>query len=479
MRGTMTGKVLEEHLVSGRLEAGEEIALRIDQTLLQDATGTMACMEFEALGLDGVRVDLAVQYVDHNMLGFDHRNADDHLFLQGCAARYGLWYSRAGNGICPQVHTERFARPGATLLGADSHTPTSGACGSIAIGAGGLEVALAMAGYPFQTPTPIVVGVHLEGRLPPWVASKDLILWLIRRYTVKLGPDDDAQYDEEVHVDLGSLEPLIARPHQPDNVVPVEEVAGTPVFQVCFGSSVNSWYEDLAIPAAMLSGRNLPPTTVGTVSPGSRQILTTITTSGVLEDLERAGLRILEPACGPCVGIGQAPPTGKASVRTFNRNFKGRSGTVDDQVYLASPATTAATGLHGRITDPRTLGDPPEVSDPDPVVDDFMVLAPKPPEEAERIEIVRGPNIRKPPIPPPLPEGATGRVLIVLGDNISTGSMAPDGAIVMADRSNVAAIAQYTFMKEDPDFVRRARDWEGGFIVAGENYGQGSSREHA
>jgi aconitate hydratase len=539
MRGTMTGKILEDHLVSGRLEAGEEIALRIDQTLLQDATGTMACMEFQALGLDRVRVDLAVQYVDHNMLGFDHRNADDHLFLQGCAARYGLHYSRAGNGICHQVHTERFARPGATLLGADSHTPTSGACGSMAIGAGGLEVALAMAGHPFQTPTPIVVGVHLEGELPPWVASKDLILWLIRRYTVKgglnrifeftgpgvaslpvtrratvcnmitelggttaifpsddqtrrflarqrredqwveLGPDSDAVYDEEVHLDLASLEPLIARPHQPDNVVPVAEVAGTPVFQVCFGSSVNSWYEDLAIPAAMFRGRHLPPTTVGTLSPGSRQILTTITTSGVLEDLERAGLRILEPACGPCVGIGQAPPTGKASVRTFNRNFKGRSGTVDDQVYLASPATAAATGLHGRITDPRTLGDPPEVSDPDPVVDDVMLLAPPPPAEAERIEIIRGPNIKPPPIPPPLPSSATGRVLIVLGDNISTGSMAPDGAIVMADRSNVSAIAEYTFMKEDPEFVRRAKEWGGGFIVAGENYGQGSSREHA
>jgi aconitate hydratase len=262
-------------------------------------------------------------------------------------------------------------------------------------------------------------------------------------------------------------------------VVPVEQLAGTPVFQVCFGSSVNSWYEDLAIPAAVLGGRHLPPATVGTVSPGSRQILTTITTSGVLVDLERAGLRILEPACGPCVGIGQAPPTGKASVRTFNRNFKGRSGTVDDQVYLASPATTAATGLAGKITDPRTLGDPPEIDDPDPVVDDFMVLAPPPPEEAERIEIVRGPNIKQPPIPPPLPEAFAGRVLIVLGDNISTGSMAPDGAIVMADRSNVPAIAEYTFMKEDPEFVQRARDWGGGFIVGGENYGQGSSREHA
>jgi len=539
MRGTMTGKILEAHLVEGRLAPGEEIALRIDQTLLQDATGTMACMEFEALGLQDVKVDLAMQYVDHNMLQFDHRNADDHLFLQTFASKYGMRFSRAGNGICHQVHTERFARPGATLLGADSHTPTSGACGSIAIGAGGLEVALAMAGEPFRMPTPMVVGVHLDGELPPWVASKDLILWLIRRFTVKgglnrifeftgpgaanlsvtrratvcnmitelggttaifpsdeqthrflrrqrredqwveLGPDPDAAYDEELHVDLGELQPLIAKPSQPDNVVPVEQVAGEPVFQVCFGSSVNSWYEDLAISAAILDGQHLPPTTVGTVSPGSRQILTTITRSGVLERLERAGVRILEPACGPCVGIGQAPPTGKASVRTFNRNFKGRSGTVDDQVYLASPATTAATGLHGRITDPRTLGEPPGIDDPEPVVEDFMILDPAPTAERERIEIIRGPNIKTPPIPPPLPDDMTGQVLIVLPDNVSTGSMAPDGAIVMADRSNVAAIAEYTFMKEDPDFVRRAKERHGGFIVAGENYGQGSSREHA
>ncbi len=539
MRGTMTEKILDAHLVEGRLAAGEEIALAIDQTLLQDATGTMACMEFEALGLDEVKVDLAMQYVDHNMLLFDHRNADDHLFLQTFAARYGIRFSRAGNGICHQVHTERFARPGATLLGADSHTPTSGACGSIAIGAGGLEVALAMAGHPFRMPTPTVVGVHLDGELPPWVASKDLILWLIRRYSVKgglnrifeftgpgaarmsvtrratvcnmitelggttaifpsdeqtrrflreqrredqwveLAPEADAVYDEQVEIDLSSLEPLIAKPWQPDNVVPVEQIAGTPVFQVCFGSSVNSWYEDLAISAAVLDGHHLPPTTVGTVSPGSRQILTTITTSGILEKLERSGVRILEPACGPCVGIGQAPPTGKASVRTFNRNFKGRSGTVDDQVYLASPATTAATGLRGEITDPRTLGEPPAIEVPEPVVDDFMILDPAPADARERIEIIRGPNIKSPPIPPPLPDDMTGQVLIVLPDDISTGSMAPDGAIVMADRSNVAAIAEYTFMKEDREFVERAKRWRGGVIVAGENYGQGSSREHA
>ncbi len=447
--------------------------------------------------------------------------------------------SRPGNGICHQVHTERFARPGATLLGADSHTSTSGSCGSLAIGAGGLEVALAMAGYPFQMPTPIVVGVHLDGRLGPWVASKDLILELLRRRTVKGGlnrvfeftgpgvatlpltqratvcnmitelgattaifpsdqgtrrflerqrrgeqwtelrPDPGASYDEEIHVDLSTLEPLIAKPHSPDNVVPVEEVAGTPAYQVCFGSSVNSWYEDLAIPAAVLRDGHLPPTTVVTVSPGSRQILRAITGSGVLADLERAGARILEPACGPCVGMGQAPPSGKASVRTFNRNFKGRSGTVDDQVYLASPATAAATALAGAITDPRTLGEPPAIREPDPRVDDSMIIDPPPPGKAERVEIIRGPNIKPPPVPPPLPDTLAGQVLIVLPDNVSTGSTAPDGAIVMADRSNVAALAESTFLKEDPDFVRRAGQWGGGFIVAGDNYGQGSSREHA
>jgi len=539
MRGTMTATILERHLVGGRLATGEEVSLRIDQTLLQDATGTMACLELEALGVDRVRADLAVVYIDHNMLQFDHRNADDHLFLQTCAARYGMKLSRPGNGICHQVHTERFARPGATLLGADSHTSTSGSCGSLAIGAGGLEVALAMAGHPFEMPTPIVVGVHLDGQLGPWVASKDLILELLRRRTVKGGlnrvfeftgpgvatlpltrratvcnmitelgataaifpsddhtrrflerqrrgdqwtelrPEPDASYDEEIHIDLSTLEPLIARPHSPDNVVPVEEVAGTPVYQVCFGSSVNSWYEDLAIPAAVLRGGHLPPTTVATVSPGSRQILRAITGSGVLADLEGAGARILEPACGPCVGMGQAPPSGKASVRTFNRNFKGRSGTVDDQVYLASPATAAATALAGAITDPRTLGQALAIHEPDPPVDDSMILDPPRPEEAERVEIIRGPNIKPPPVPPPLPDALSGKVLIVLPDNVSTGSMAPDGVIVMADRSNVAALAESTFIKEDPDFVGRAKQWEGGFIVAGDNYGQGSSREHA
>src|SRR5918999_1198035 len=323
MRGTMTGKILSEHLVSGRLEAGQEIALRIDQTLLQDATGTMACMEFEALGLDRVRVDLAVQYVDHNMLGFDHRNADDHLFLQGCAARYGLWYSRAGNGICPQVHTGRFARPGATLLGADSHTPTSGACGSIAIGAGGLEVALAMAGYPFQTPTPTVVGVHLEGELPPWVASKDLILWLIREYTVKGGLNRIFEFTGP-------------------------GVATLPVTQ---RATVCNMITELGGTTAIFPSDDQTRRFLARQRREDQWVELGPDPDAAYDEEVHLDLGTLEPLCGPCVGIGQAPPTGKASVRTFNRNFKGRSGTVDDQVYLASPATTGATGLAGRITD--------------------------------------------------------------------------------------------------------------------------------
>ena len=537
MQGTMTGKILSEHLVSGRLEAGEEVGLRIDQTLLQDATGTMACMEFEALGLDRVRVDLAVQYVDHNMLGFDHRNADDHLFLQGCAARYGLWYSRAGNGICHQVHTERFARPGATLLGADSHTPTSGACGSIAIGAGGLEVALAMAGHPFQTPTPIVVGVRLEGELPPWVASKDLILWLIREYTVKgglnrifeftgpgvatlpvtqratvcnmitelggttaifpsdeqtrrflarqrredqwveLGPDEDASYDEEVHVDLGSLEPLIAKPHQPDNVVPVEEVAGTPVFQVCFGSSVNSWYEDLAIPAAVLAGEHLPPTTVGTVSPGSRQILTTITTSGCWRAWSG-------PACASW-----SRHVGRASASASPADRQGQRPHLQPQLqgpfgHGRRPGLPGLPGDHGGHRAARPDHRPPHPRRP--------AAGRRPRPGGRRLHAAGAPAARGGAgrdHPRPQHQGAADPAAAARGVH-RPGPDRPgrqhlhrvDGSR-RGDRHGRpvqrAAIAEYTFMKEDAGFVRRAKDWQGGFIVGGDNYGQGSSREHA
>jgi aconitate hydratase len=534
-------KVLEEHLVSGRLEPGEPISYRMDQVLLQDATGTMAWMEFEQLEVDRVKVPVVVQYVDHNMIQLDHKNPDDHFFLQTCAMRYGAVFSRPGNGISHYVHLERFDVPYATLVGSDSHTTTAGAMGMFALGIGGMDAAVAMAGHAFELTYPKVVRVVLENELSPWVSAKDIILEMLRRLTVKGGinkayafdgpgvptlslperaticnmilelgatagifpvddrtrewlelqerpqdfrelvPDDGARYDEEMVIDLATLEPLIAKPRNPDNVVTVREVAGTKVAQVCVGSSVNSSFEDLAIPAYVLKNAGgVNPWLEMTVSPGSRQVLDTIARTGVLTDYVAAGARLLEPACGPCVGMGQAPPSGQPSVRTMNRNFQGRSGTIDDYVYLASPATAAATAVKGTITDPRDLGlEPPAFEEPKPVTDDAMLIQPLPPGEAEKIEIWRGPNIKPPPVPPDVPESLAGRVLIVLPDNISTGSMSPDGVLVFQERSNIPAIAEYCFRKEDPEFVSRAKEWGGGFIVAGDNYGQGSSREHA
>jgi aconitate hydratase len=541
MAQNIVEKVLGEHLIAGTLAPGEPISYRIDQVLLQDATGTMAWMEFEQLGKDRVEVPLVVQYVDHNMIQLDHKNPDDHFFLQTCAARYGAVFSRPGNGISHYVHLERFDVPWATLVGSDSHTTTAGAVGMFALGIGGMDAAVAMAGHPFELTYPSVVRVVLENELPPWVSAKDIILEMLRRITVKGGinkayafdgdgvdtlsvteraticnmilelgatagifpadqrtrewleeqeraedfrellPDEGASYQEEMVIDLASLEPLIAKPRNPDNVVPVREVAGTKVAQVCVGSSVNSSYADLAIPARMVKeGGGVNPWLDMTVSPGSRQILNAIASTGVLADYIAAGARLLEPACGPCVGMGQAPPSGQPSVRTMNRNFQGRSGTEDDYVYLASPATAAATALRGEITDPRDVGmEPPEIEAPKPVTDDSLLIRPLSPDEALKVQVMRGPNIKPPPVPPDLPEGLAGRVLIVLPDNISTGSMSPDGVIVMAERSNIAAIAEYCFRKEDPEFVNRAKEWGGGFIVAGDNYGQGSSREHA
>jgi aconitate hydratase len=568
VRGTLTEQILAEHLVEGRLAPGEEIRLRVDQALLQDATGTMACLQLEqlgqppaareataaqgsalapvfhqleALGIKRIRIPFAIVYVDHNVLAIDFKNPDDHLYLQTFCARYGLHYSRPGNGICHYLHVERFARPGQLLVGADSHTTTSGALGMIAIGAGGLEVACALAGYPFPLQVPRVVGVRLEGRLGAWVQAKDVVLELLRRRGVRggggcifefhgagaatldvtqraticnmtvetgattglfpsdartlawlraqqreahwaeRGPAPDASWDDEEVIELDELEPLIARPGSPGDVVPVRAVTGVEARQVCVGSSVNSGYEDLAIVAAVLKDRTVHPSLSLTVTPGSRQILDTIAATDVYRDLVAAGARILEPACGPCVGMGQAPPSGAVSVRTFNRNFPGRSGTDNDQVYLSSPATAAATALTGVITDPRTLGAEPALppAPANPAVDDRSIIIPPPPEEGARIEIVRGPNIEPPPPQRPLPDRLAGRVLIVLPDDVSTGDLAPDGAIVMAFRSNVAAIAAYTLRRFDRGFAARAREWGGGFIVAGHNYGQGSSREHA
>ena len=541
MPENLTHRLLRDHLVVGSLKPGEAVTLAVDQVLVEDATGTMTAMQFELLGADGIEVDLAVQYVDHNVLQIDDRNMQDHKYLQTFCRRHGLRYSPAGNGISHYVHLERFARPGRLLVGADSHTTLSGSVGMFAVGAGGLDVAVAMAGYGFDLACPRVVAVELTGALPPWVEAKDVILELLRRVTVRGGrgvvfeftgpavaglsvtqratianmitetgattavwPSDDqtrawlaaqdreadftpltadpgASYDDTIRIDLSSLEPLVAKPHSPDNVVPVSEVAGTPLVQVCVGSSVNSGYEDLAVVAEVLRGRGIAEDVQVTVNPGSRQILDTIMRSGAHRALVDAGARVLEPICGPCVGIGYAPTKGEHSLRTFNRNFPGRSGTADDSVWLCSPSTAAASALGGVITDPRTLGEPPVLppADNDATVGERLIAAALPPAERAAVEIWRGPNQQAPNEIGALPDDVGGRVAVVLGDDISTGDMAPDGVIAMSIWSDLPACARFMFRRNDPDFVDRIMQWGGGIIVAGHNYGQGSSREHA
>ena len=546
MAENLTRQILREHLAEGELRPGEPIGIRIDQTLLQDATGTMAFMQFEQLDVPRVQVARAVQYIDHNVVALDFKNPDDHRMLQAYCRKYGAHFSRPGNGISHYVSLERFARPGDILIGADSHTTTSGALGMIAVGAGGLDVAVAMAGHPYEIACPAVVEVRLEGTLRrPWVQAKDIILELLRRLTAsggknkvfeftgpgtadlsipergtianmiaelgatsavfppdeqtrewlrlqereddytELRPDDGCEYDERVEIDLDALGPLVAKPHNPDNVVPVEEVAGTPVAQVCMGSSVNSGYADLALPGAVLADRGgqiVHPEVAATATPGSRQILAAIAESGVYRQLVEGGVRMLEPVCGPCVGMGQAPPSNANSLRTFNRNFPGRSGTPEDSVYLCSPAVAAVALLSGKIEDPRENGEPPELLPMPPLrpyVDDIHIFAPADEDEAQQIEIPRGPNIKTPPEHTPLEESLSARIATVQPDNISTGDLAPDGVEVMAFRSNIPAIAEFTFRHRDPDFRKRMQEWGSGFIVGGENYGQGSSREHA
>ncbi len=540
MAHPLADKILESHLVSGRLVPGEEIAIRIDQTLTQDATGTLAYLEFEALGLPRVRNELAVSYVDHNMLQTGFESADDHRFLQTFAAKYGIRFSRPGNGICHQIHLERFSVPGKTLLGSDSHTPTAGAAGMIAIGAGGLDVAVAMGGGPFSLVMPRIVGVRLTGRLRPWVSAKDVILELLRRYTVSGGvgrifeyygegvatlsvperatianmgaelgattsifpsdaqtrryleaqgrgdawrpltADSDAAYDEFVEIRLDQLEPLVALPHSPDRVVPVREVAGTPVQQVAIGSCTNSSYRDLLVSARLLEGRVVHPDVSLVVTPGSRQALVMAEKAGALAALLAAGARVLESACGPCIGMGQAPASGAVSVRSFNRNFAGRSGTPDALVYLASPEVCVAAALTGRLTDPRDLGLPyPGVAAlPERyVVDDRLILVPA--DEPERIEVLRGPNIAPLPAIPALAPEIRAEVLLSLDDGVSTDDILPAGAKTLPLRSNIPAISEHAFARIDRQFAERARAAGRGVIVAGENYGQGSSREHA
>lgn len=538
---TLTHKLLRSHLRAGALRPDADITLAVDQVLVEDATGTMCGMQFEMLGADTVAVPLAVVYVDHNVLQIDDRNMQDHRYLRSFAQRYGLLFSPPGHGISHYVHLERFARPGGVLLGADSHTTMAGAVGMFATGAGGLEVAVAMAGYGFELPCPRVVGVELVGELPRGVEAKDVILELLRRHGVRGGrgavfeffgdgiatipttgraticnmvvetgatagvfPSDDetrrwlatqdreaefvalaadpgAVYDEVERIDLAALEPLVALPPSPGTVVPVGEVVGTPVVQVCVGSSVNSSYEDLATVAAALRDAAVAPGVALTVTPGSRQILDTIIRSGVYRDLSEAGARMLEPVCGPCVGIGQAPVAGRPSLRTFNRNFPGRSGTVDDAVYLCSPATAAASALAGVITDPRSADPPPlrPSAPPDAAIHNRHLVPPPPAAQRSAVVVERGENLVPPTLSDPLPDEIDARVLIVVPDDISTGDMAPDGVIAMSVWSNVAACAEFMFRRLDPGFVGRAREWGGGLIVGGHNYGQGSSREHA
>ncbi len=546
MAENLTRQILKEHLAEGELKPGSAISLRIDQALLQDATGTMALMQFEELGVPRVKVERAVQYVDHNVVQLDYKNPDDHRMLQALASKYGLHFSRPGNGISHYIHMERYGKPGQTMVGADSHTTQAGCMGMIAIGAGGLDVAVVLGGHPYEISCPEVVEVRLEGKLArPWVQAKDIILELLRQLSAsggknkvfeftgpgtedlsiperatianmiadlggtsgvfppdentrewlkrqdreddyaELRPDEGAEYDDRVDIDLDELGPMVAKPHNPDNVVPVEEVKGTEVAQVCIGSSVNSGYNDLALSGAVLAdkgGQIVHPSIAATATPGSRQILAAIAESGVYRQLSDGGVRMLEPVCGPCVGMGQAPPSDANSLRTFNRNFPGRSGTPEDSVYLCSPAVAAVSLLSGKIEDPREYGDAPALlpmPELRPYVDDVHIFAPADEQEAEKIEIPRGPNIKRPPEHKPIGDSLEAKVATIQPDDISTGDLAPDGVEVMAYRSNVPAIAEFTFQHRDPDFRKRLKDWGSGFIVAGDNYGQGSSREHA
>lgn len=533
-------KIIAEHLVSGDMKPGWPVSLRVDEVLTQDATGTMAYLEFEALGLPRVAIPLVVSYVDHNTLQSDHKNFDDHLYLMSAASRFGAYFSRPGNGISHQVHLERFGRPGDVLLGSDSHTPTAGGLGLLAIGVGGLDAASAMAGFPFSIAMPNVVGVKMTGGLArPWVTAMDVILTILGRLSVKggigrimeycgpgvrdlsvperatitnmgaelgatssifpsdeqtkkwldaqgrpedfrpLSPDPDASYDEIVEVDLSSIEPMAARPHSPDNVVPVRELTGLGVNQVCLGSCSNSSLSMMMMVAQALRGRKVNSRVSLTISPGSRQVLEHLSEGEYLTWMIAAGARILESACGPCIGMGQAPATDAVSIRSFNRNFHGRSGTPSASVYLASPMTGIAAAITGELNDPREAGirvDP--AFEPRTYrVNDSLLIPPV--DEGEPAEIIRGPNIKPLPVGKPLEESVSGRILIKVGDNITTDHIMPAGAEILPLRSNIPAISRHVFRGVDPEFHDRAVKWSGGFILGGENYGQGSSREHA
>ena len=540
MAGTITEKILRDHIIEGEAKAGCEVALKIDNTLTQDATGTMAYLQFEAIGIDRVKTQFSVSFVDHNTLQTDFKNADDHKFLESIAKRYGLYFSKPGNGICHQLFLERFAIPGNTLIGSDSHTPTAGGMGCFAMGAGGLDVACAMAGAPFRIKYPKIVGIELTGKLSPWVSAKDVILEVLRQVDVKgnvgkvfeyfgegvrtlsvpdratitnmgtetgcttsvfpsdeitykflkaqgrekdfrpLEADSDAVYDEIIKIDLSEIEPMAALPHSPGSVRKVREIGPIKVDQVAIGSCTNSSLRDLKIVAKALDDKTVSDDLHVFISPGSRQVVEHLAEDGDYTKLVRSGARIMENACGACIGMGCAPASGSVSVRTFNRNFEGRSGTKDAKVYLVSPETAAATAIKGVLTDPRDLGDYPLVELPDSfILNDNMILKPLSEEEAKKVEIVRGPNIKQLPSFDPISDTLEGNVLLKVEDNITTDHIMPAGAKILPFRSNIPEISKFVFEAVDPKFYEKARENNGGFIIGGENYGQGSSREHA
>ena len=537
---TLTEKILKAHLVDGEMVKGQEIGIRIDQTLTQDATGTMAYLEFEAMGVPRVKTERSVAYIDHNTLQNGFENADDHRFIGSVAKKHGIYFSRPGNGICHQVHLERFGIPGKTLIGSDSHTPTGGGIGMIAIGAGGLDVAVAMGGGAYYITCPKVVKVELTGKLSPWVAAKDVILEVLRRLSVKggvgkvieycgegvktlsvperatitnmgaelgattsifpsdeitkeflkaqkreevwteLSADPDAVYDEELTIDLSKLEPLAACPHSPDNVKSVKEIGKIKIDQVCIGSCTNSSLMDMLKVAHILKGRTVHPDVSLAIAPGSKQVLNMLAENGALSIMIDAGARILESACGPCIGMGQSPNSKGISLRTFNRNFEGRSGTKDGQIYLVSPEVAAASAIAGVFTDPRDLGDMPQFRLPEVFkINDNMIVPPVAESEMDSVEILRGPNIKPFPETSPLDDSIDAGVSLKVGDNITTDHIMPAGAKILPLRSNIPAISQHCFTICDEKFPSRAKEMGKSIIVGGSNYGQGSSREHA
>jgi aconitate hydratase len=537
---TIAQKIIKSHLLSGEMTVGSEVGLKIDQTLTQDATGTMAYLEFEAIGVPRVKTEKSVAYIDHNTLQTGFENADDHRFIQTVCKKHGIYFSRPGNGICHQVHLERFGKPGKTLIGSDSHTPTGGGIGMLAIGAGGLDVAVAMGGGAYYISMPKMVRINLSGKLQPWVSAKDIILEVLRIMSVKggvgkiieyggegvktltvperatitnmgaelgattsvfpsdeitrefmkaqgreedwteLSADEDAYYDEVINIDLSALVPMAACPHSPDNVKTIEEIGPQKIDQVCIGSCTNSSYLDLMRVAAILKGKTVHPDVSLAIAPGSKQVYNMLAKNGALADIIEAGARILECACGPCIGMGQSPNSKGISLRTFNRNFEGRSGTRDGQIYLVSPETAAASALTGVFTDPRTLGDAVNIPLPEKFdYNDNMVVAPAPVEEMDSVEVLRGPNIKPYPETAPLAESISVPCSLKVGDNITTDHIMPAGAKILPLRSNIPAISEHCFTVCDKDFPARAKRLGESIIVGGVNYGQGSSREHA